>query len=505
MDDILQKVAEINDIVNSVVWGVPMLILIIGTGIYLTVRTGFFHLVNARLIHRKTIGAALSKDSNVKKSGEKTAISQFQALSTALAGTIGTGNIAGVASAIAVGGAGAVFWMWVSAFFGMMTHFSENVLGIYYRRRNDRNEWSGGAMYYIQNGFAQKGGFLKKVGKPLAVIFSLLTVFASFGIGNMSQVNSMANAMNDAFNIPPIVTGIAVAIVVALVTIGGIQRLGQTAEKVVPFMAVAYILASIAVLITNFKMIPTVFCAIFTEAFGVKAFAGGIAGVTVREAMTMGFKRGVFSNEAGLGSSVMVNSASDVKEPVEQGMWGVFEVFFDTIVVCSFTAFTVLSSGVLGTTDANGEIIEGVSLVSLAFSTTFRSFAGKILSIAVLLFAFTTVLGWSFYGSKALEYIAGRKASIAYKVAFIVFIVIGSTMKLELAWNISDTLNGMMAIPNLIGLLVLSNTVVAITRNYVVRKIKKTDIDVEPMLSAYDDIQLEQLAALRAEEAAQKE
>ncbi len=498
MDAFLDKIAELNGKINGVVWGIPMLILIIGTGIYLTVRTKFFQVIYAKFVNNETIFAVFKKKS-VTKAGEKTAISQFQALSTALAATIGTGNIAGVATAITMGGPGAVFWMWLSAFFGMMTNYSENVLGIYYRKRNAKNEWSGGAMYYIENGFGRKGAFFKAIAKPLAIIFAIFCALASFGIGNMSQVNSIAGAMESAFSIPPLATGIALAVIVTLVIIGGVKRIGETAEKIVPFMAVIYILASLAVLVLNFKMIPTVFAQIFACAFSSKAVVGGVAGVAVKQAMTMGFKRGVFSNEAGLGSSVMVHSASDVKEPVVQGMWGIFEVFFDTMIVCTLTAFTILSTGVVGATDAAGKLVEGVPLVSMAFANTFHSLAGDVVAICVMLFAFTTVLGWSFYGSKAVEYIAGTKATIVYKILFVGMIIFGATMKLQLAWDISDTLNGLMALPNLIGVLTLSGTVFAITKNYIARRIKKTDPAAEPMLSAYPEIQQQQAEALAKE------
>ena len=468
-------VKSINDAVNSVVWGVPMLILIIGTGIYFSFRLGFFQVSKFRHILSSTIFSAFGK----KKEQNEKALTPFQAMSTALAATIGTGNIAGVASAVAIGGAGAVFWMWVSAFFGMMTSFAENILGVYYRKKNKKGEWSGGAMYYISEGLKNK-----KLAKVLAVLFSVFCVLASFGIGNMAQVNSIATSLENAFNIPPLAVGVVLAVIVGFILVGGVKRIGAVAEKIVPFMALLYIVLTLCVVIVNFKNIPQVFSSIFKGAFGFDAVAGGISGALIKNAITLGFKRGVFSNEAGLGSGVIVNSTADVKEPVEQGMWGVFEVFFDTIVVCTLTAFTVLSTGVYKTSSA-----EGASLVGEAFSQVFSSYAGAIVAVSITLFAFTTVLGWAFYGSKCLEFLFGEKSAVVYKIIYSLMLIVGSTMNLTLALEISDTLNALMAIPNLIGVLMLSGTVVKITRNYLDRKFKKKK--VSPMLSAYTEIQFE--------------
>ena len=489
MEGILEFVKGI----NGYIWGIPMIALILSAGIYLTVRTGFFQVVKAKLVCNETF-LAIFKKRSVTKTKEKKAISQFQALTTALAATIGTGNIAGVATAIAVGGPGAVFWMWFSAFFGMMTNFSENVLGIYYRKKNEKGEWSGGAMYYIEEGLKGKK-FIGKIAKPLAVIFSCFCVLASFGIGNMTQINNISTAFETAFmsvggfSIPNYVTGAVLLVLAALVVIGGIKRIGKVTEKVVPFMAILYIIMTVTIFIMNIKNAPAVFGAIFKGAFGVNAAAGGISGYLIKQAVTMGFKRGIFSNEAGLGSSVMVHSASDVKEPVIQGMWGIFEVFFDTIIVCTLTAFAVLSSGVINletgaVADPN---LQGVQLVTQAFSTTLHDYAGIFIAIATLFFAFSTTLGWSFYGTKAVEYLFGLKATYVYKVIFVGMIFVGATMKLDLAWELGDTFNGLMAIPNLIGVLALSGVVVKITRNYVSRHIKGNK-EEKPMLSAYPEI-----------------
>ena len=604
MQSFIDTVAKVNGAVNGVVWGIPMLVLIIGTGIFMSVRTGFFQITRIKTWANETF-LAIFKKKSVTKTDEKKAITQFQALSTALAATIGTGNIAGVATAVCIGGPGAVFWMWLSALFGMMTSFSENVLGIFFRKKNEHGEWSGGAMYYLEEGLKDKKG-LRHIAKPLSVMFAIFCVLASFGIGNMAQSNSISSAMQSNFNIPTVVTGVVLAVIAALVVLGGIKRIAKVTEKLVPFMAIFYIAGCLIIFVMNFRHIPYVFSSIFKSAFSFSAVAGGVGGYIIKRAVTMGFKRGVFSNEAGLGSSVMVNCASDVKEPVIQGMWGIFEVFFDTIIVCTLTAFVILSSPAnsvsfdealnnvstqpqyftinytdgetnlidsdinpkyivasedaeegtyteysaktvygqefpvkilnsdnvsgendftfanvmelkgIQAKDANGnhltnengdpiidsvEITEvnGVPLVTYAFSQRLGSVSGKILAIAILLFAFSTTLGWSFYGTKALEYLLGTKATIVYKIIFVLFIVVGCTMKLGLAWDISDTFNGLMALPNLIGILSLSGIVVAITKNYIHRRIMKDDVGALPMISAYSDIHEEQHEKLKAE------
>lgn len=512
-----ELISKINGAINSVVWGVPMLVLIIGTGIYLTVRTKFFQVRHAGHVTSKTIGGVFKKGDSVKDKSEKSSISQFQALCTALAATIGVGNIAGVAAAIAAGGPGAIFWMWLSAFFGMMTNYSENVLGIYYRRKNSGGEWCGGAMYYLRDGLGSKKG-CSVIGKVLAVLFSIFCVLASFGIGNMSQVNTISSNITTVFhidaldrtlhlgsmeiNLYALIVGVCLMILAGLVIVGGIKRIAQVTEKFVPFMACAYIIGALIVFIANITKIGEVFASIFKFAFGFRAVGGAAVGLAVKNAVTWGFKRGVFSNEAGLGSSVMVHSASNVVEPVKQGMWGIFEVFADTIVVCTLTAFSILSTGMIDL--ETGEMVSAnqqTALVSEAFGTVFNfgglNIGGAFIAIAILLFAFSTVLGWSYYGTKAWEFLFGTKATIIYKVVFVVFIVFGATMDLGLAWDISDTFNGLMALPNLIGVLALSGTVVKITNNYVARTFKGSK--EKPMLSAFDDIQTEQEAKLKAE------
>ena len=493
-------IETVNNAVNGFVWGIPMLILLVGTGILMTCLTKVFQLSHFGYWMRHTIGSIFT-EKHITEHTEKgdASITQFQSLCTALAATIGTGNIVGVASALIAGGPGAIFWMWIVAFFGMMTNFSENVLGIYFRRKNEKGAWQGGAMYYLRDGLGAKKG-CKQLGAVLATLFSVFCLLASFGIGNMSQINSIAGNMEAAFGIAPIITGVVLMVIAALVLLGGIKRIASVAEKLVPFMALAYVVGALAVCIINAGNIGPAFAAIFKGAFGMRAVAGGIVGSGVKMALTWGMKRGVFSNEAGLGSSVMVHSSSNVREPVRQGMWGIFEVFADTIVVCTLTALTVLSSGLVDL-DTGAVLTDsaGSALVGQAFATVFGQFGPMFIALAILLFAFSTVLGWSHYGSTAFEYLFGTKSTVIYKVVFVAFIVVGATMNLTLAWDLSDTFNGLMAIPNLIGVLTLSPIVMKITKNYVDRRIR--GLDVEPMLSAFPEIQAEQAREV-AEDAA---
>ena len=488
MDAVLQLVERVNGKVNNFVWGVPMLILLVGTGVLMTLLTKGFQLSHFGHWMRNTVGAIFKNKHVTAHTGkEDRSISQFQSLCTALAATIGTGNIAGVASAIASGGPGAIFWMWIVAIFGMMTNFSENVLGIYYRRKNSAGEWSGGAMYYLKDGLGSFRG-CKVLGNVLAILFSVFCVLASFGIGNMGQINSIAANMNSAFRIPNWVTGLLLMVVAALVIVGGLKRIAAVTEKLVPVMAVVYVVGSIILVVMNVQNIVPAFASIFKGAFAMKAVGGGIVGSGVKAAVTWGMKRGVFSNEAGLGSSVMVHSSSNVKEPVTQGMWGIFEVFADTLVVCTLTALAVLTSGLVDlNTGAVLTATEKTAMVAEAFSLKFGAAGSSFIAVAILLFAFSTVLGWSHYGTKAFEYLFGTKATMVYKVIFVAFIIVGATMQLDLAWDLSDTFNGLMAIPNLIGVLALSGLVRKITKNYIDRTLKGKDI--APMCSAFEDAQ----------------
>lgn len=484
----VETITKVNSAVNDFVWGIPMLVLLIGTGILMTLLTKVFQISHFGHWMKNTLGSIFTDKEITSHTGkEDKAISQFQSLCTALAATIGTGNIVGVASALIFGGPGAIFWMWIVAFFGMMTNYSENVLGIFYRKKNPKGEWAGGAMYYLKEGLGSKPG-CKGIGAVLAVLFSVFCVIASFGIGNMSQVNSIASNMNAAFKVSPVATGVVLTALAAFIIIGGLKRVAAVTEKLVPFMAVAYIVGALAVVVCNAGQIIPAFEAIFKGAFAMEAVGGGIVGGGLKMALTWGMKRGVFSNEAGLGSSVMVHSSSNVKEPVRQGMWGIFEVFADTIVVCTLTALVVLTSGLVDLNTGTVTTPEvGSALVGHAFGSVFGQFGPMFIAIAILLFAFSTVLGWSHYGSTAFEYLFGTKATKIYKIIFVIFIFVGATMNLELAWDLSDTFNGLMAIPNLIGVITLSPIVMNITKNYVDRHIRK--MQVKPMYSAYAEIQ----------------
>lgn len=496
----LEIVTKVNDVVNGIVWGWPALILLAFVGVLMTCLTKFFQIGHIGHWMKMTIGA-IFKDKHVVGHTKDKSISQFQSLCTALAATVGTGNIVGVAGAIMVGGPGAVFWMWIIAFFGMMTNYSENVLGIFYRRKNKADEWSGGAMYYLRDGLGAKKG-CKQIGMVLAILFSIFCFLASFGIGNMTQVNSISGNMHAVFGVPTWVTGIVILILGGLVIVGGLKRIASVTEKIVPFMVVIYILGSIVIFFTNISHVGAVFGAIFKGAFAMQAVGGGIVGSGIRLAIEQGMKRGVFSNEAGLGSSVMVHSNSNVSEPVRQGMWGIFEVFADTIIVCTLTAFSVLSSGLidLNTGEAlttYGDVtLSSANMVSTVFSIHFGKLGSGFVAIAVMLFAFSTTLGWSHYGTKACEFLFGEKFTIVYRVIFVAAIFGGAVMSDNLAWDLADTFNGMMMIPNLIGVLVLSPQVYKITKNYVNRVLKGKD--EKPLLSAIPEVQAEQEKKIQA-------
>ncbi len=497
MAEFFEKVASINGVINDFVWVKIGLILLIGTGILMTCYTKFFQVSQLKHWWKNTIGSMFDKRV-IGHSNEKGSISPFQALCTALAATIGTGNIAGVAAAICIGGAGAVFWMWVAAFFGMMTNYSENVLGMFFRRKNEKDEWSGGAMYYLKDGLGGKKN-CKLIGKVLAVLFSIFTMLAAFGIGSMGQVNKIVANISAAFDIPAlsgvevlgglslynVIIGAVIMALASLIIIGGLKRIANVAEKVVPFMVVLFVAGSLVIIAVNYQNIIPAFKAIFVNAFKPEAFVGGGIGTVIGKVMTQGFKRGVFSNEAGLGSSVMVHSNSNIKEPVKQGMWGIFEVFADTMVVCTMTALVVLTSGVFDLQTGIKEGLSDATLVGSAFNSVFPWFniGQRFIAVAMFLFAFTTVLGWSHYGGKAWEYLFGAKTKIIFNIVHIATIMLGAVMTSSLAWDISDTFNGLMMIPNLIGVVTLSPVVYKITANYVSRKLKGEKI--RPMLS-YD-------------------
>lgn len=448
-------IESINGAVNNVVWGPIMLVLLVGTGIYLSLRTGCIQATKFGYIMRNTVGTLFKKKGDGKDSKNLT---PFQAVTTALAGTVGTGNIAGVTGAIFVGGPGAVFWMWFSAFFGMFTKFAEILLAMHYRQTDAEGRHYGGPMYYIEKGLNMKW---------LAIIFALLGGLACFGIGNIAQANEIAGAVHDLTGVSPIITGIVLAVITAVVVIGGVKRIGQVTSYLVPIMAIFYIVAGVVVIVINIGGIPHVFSLIFKEAFSLKSIGGGIFGYTIMMAMRQGFARGVFSNEAGLGSAPIAHAASSAKEPGDQAMWGVFEVFVDTIIICTITAFAVLLSGIY-TQDIGSFASKGAAAATAFNMLLPGTIGGKIIQIGLLMFALSTILGWSYYGERCWAYITNNNkvVDLIFKIVFVVVIIFGSAGSGTLMWDISDTLNGMMAIPNLIALLLLSGTVIKLTNTY---------------------------------------
>ena len=458
----LAQIEAINSAVNGVVWGPIMLVLLVGTGIYLTFRTRGLQARRFGYILRNTNGTLFSKDK--KKSDSQHNLTPFQAVSTALAGTVGTGNIAGVTGAIFVGGPGAVFWMWVSAFFGMMTKYAEIVLALKYRQTDEKGAHYGGPMYYIEKGTGQKW---------LAILFALLGGIACFGIGNIAQSTEIAGAVQSLTGLDPLYTGIILAILTAIVVIGGVKRIGQVASYLVPFMAIFYIVAGLAIIALRISDVPAALASIFTQAFSLepREIGGGVAGYTIMVSMQQGVARGVFSNEAGLGSAPMAHAASDTQEPVEQGMWGVFEVFVDTIVICTLTSMAILLSGVLEY-DLSSFASNGAAAAAAFNAILPGTIGGTVLQISLLFFALSTILGWSYYGERCWGYLSNNNKVVNYifKIAFVLMCIVGSVGSGALMWDISDTLNGMMAIPNLVGLLLLSGTVIRLTREYFDKK-----------------------------------
>ena len=465
------KIEEIVSWLNGIAWGPWMLLLLVGTGVYLSCRVGFLQFRKFGYAMKNTIGKVFQKS----EAGEGE-VTPFQAVSTALAATVGTGNIAGVTGAICVGGPGAVFWMWVSALFGMVTKYAEVVLAVRYRERNAQGDWVGGPMYYIRNGLGKGWNWL-------ACLFCILGALAAFGIGNMTQVNTIASSINTAIDsfggstaaytvelfgqtvpISSVMTGCVIAMIVGMVLFGGIKRIGAVAEKMVPVMAAIYIVASLIVVGGNIGSLGTVFGMIFKGAFSAEAALGGAFGITIMTTIQKGVGRGVFSNEAGLGSAPMAHAASSEKDPVKQGLYGIFEVFMDTIVICTLTALTLLCG-------AADKIVWGKSagaeLIAASFSSIFGAQMGSMLvAVGITLFALSTILSWSLYGSRCFEFLTGGKGVRAYQILFVIVVVIGATLKLDLVWNIADTLNGFMAVPNLVALLGLSPVVVKLTKAY---------------------------------------
>jgi len=506
METLIQKIIDINDAVNSFAWGTFGLVLLLGTGLVCTVITGAFQITHIRHWWKETFGCMNGKGRIINDAG---ALSQFRAFCTALCATIGTGNIAGVSTAICVGGPGAVFWMWVAAFFGMMVKYSENVLGVYFRRRNSEGAWSGGPMYYLQDGLGSIK-HCRKLGKVLGVLFCVFTMLASFGIGNMGQINKITINFGETFlsgvdrgtflgaSKVNWAIGFVLMLAAAFIILGGFRRLAAVSEKLIPFMSVVYIFGCLLVILMHLPMLPKVMESIFRFALGPKAAAGGVAGTAVQLAFNTiknGCKRGVFSNEAGLGSSVMVHSNTCAREPVKQGLWGIAEVFLDTIVICTMTAVVVLSSGAIDLkTGLAAEGINDATLVAKAFGASLGKPGEWFVVLAITLFAFTTVMGWSYYGAKVTEYLFGVTWAKIYRLFFILLIVFGAVMESNLAWDISDTFNGLMMIPNLIGLLAQIPLIIKLTGNYADRKLKHKE--VEPILSYDHDIQRDAVKAV---------
>ena len=467
------KIEEFVAYLNDLAWGPWMLLLLVGTGVYLSCRVGFIQFGKFGYAMKNTLGKVFQKH----EAGEGE-ITPFQAVSTALAATVGTGNIAGVTGAIAVGGPGAVFWMWVSALFGMCTKYAEVVLAVKYRERNAHGDWVGGPMYYIRNGLGKRWNWL-------ACVFCVLGALAAFGIGNMTQVNTIASSINtaiDAFGgntgaqtfelfgqivpVSSIVIGAIVAVIVMLTLFGGIKRIGAVAERMVPVMAAIYIVASLIVVGSNIGSLGSIFAMIFKGAFSAEAALGGAFGITIMTTIQKGVGRGVFSNEAGLGSAPMAHAATSERNPVMQGLYGIFEVFMDTIVICTLTGLTVLCGVERGVAIEWGESA-GAELIAAAFSTVFGQKAGSlIVAVGITLFALSTILSWSLYGTRCCEFLFGTKTVKTYQTIFVLMVIVGATLELELVWNIADTLNGFMAIPNLIALLGLSGVVVKLTKEH---------------------------------------
>ena len=466
MESFIANVEKINDAVNGFAWGPLMLLLLVGTGVFLTIKVRWLQVTHFGRILKNTVGTLFHKRAQ-KDHGAN--ISPFEAVSTALAGTVGTGNIAGVTGAIFTGGAGAVFWMWVAAFFGMVTKYAEIVLAMKYRIKDEKGVYHGGPMYYIENGIG-------KSWKWLGIVFCLLGGLASFGIGNIAQSSEISGALKDLFRLPPLASGILIAVLVALVTLGGIKRIGKVTSLLVPFMSVFYIVCGLIVILLRIGHIPAVLGQIFSGAFSFKSVGGGLFGYTIMMAMKQGFARGVFSNEAGLGSAPIAHAASSTEEPCEQAIWGVFEVFIDTIVICSITGFAVLLSGILGAEGGLSAYASKGAAAAAAFNTILPgTLGGKFIELSLLFFALSTILSWAYYGENCWGYLTGNNKIVIliYKIVFALVCIVGAVGSGKLMWDIADTLNGLMAIPNLIALLLLSGVVAKLTKDYFSRNMLK--------------------------------
>ena len=456
----LNAIETINTAVNNFIWGVPAMVCIIGVGLYLSIRTGFLQIRKFPYAIRTTIGRMFRK-----KDASDGAITPFQAVCTALAATVGTGNIAGVAGALAIGGPGAVFWMWVSALLGMCTKFSEVTLAVQFRETNADGELVGGPMYYIKNG-------LPKCWHWLAYLFAAFGVLTVFGTGNATQVNTITTAINsaltnydllkpDQISTSNLIIGIVITIMIAMILLGGIKRIGQVTEKLVPFMALLYIVLALGVILLNFNVVPSVFASIIEGAFHPSAITGGVVG-SLFLSMKKGVSRGIFSNEAGLGTGSIAHACADTRKPVKQGMFGIFEVFTDTILICTLTALVILCSQV---SIPYGQAA-GAELTIQGFTATYGNWVSIFTAVAMCCFAFSTILGWGLYGARCIEFLFSSKVTKPFMVVYSLVAILGATADLGLMWNIAETFNGLMAIPNLIALFLLSGTVVKLTKAY---------------------------------------
>ena len=455
-----ELIYNINDFLNGLIWGVPAIVCIIGVGLYLSIRTGFIQVRKFGYAIRTTVGRIFRK-----WEASEGSMTPFQAVCTALAATVGTGNIAGVAGAIALGGPGAVFWMWISALLGMCTKFSEVVLAVHYRERNERGDLVGGPMYYIKNGLGKKWIFL-------AYLYAFFGACAVFGTGNATQVNTITAAINTALlnygvigaegvATSNLVIGIIIAALVGLILVGGVKRIGNVSAKLVPMMALVYILLAIGLIGMKIQAVPAVFASIFQGAFNPQAFTGGLVG-SFFMTMKNGVSRGIFSNEAGLGTGSIAHACADTKKPVKQGMFGIFEVFMDTIVICTMTALVILLSGV----DIDFGKAAGAELTITGFTTVYGNWVSIFTAVAMVCFAFSTIIGWGLYGSRCVEFIFGHKSVKIYTIAYALIAIVGATVDLGLVWGISDTFNGFMTVPNLIAVFLLTPTVLKLVKEH---------------------------------------
>ena len=516
MDKFFDVVAKVNSYINGLVWGWPMIILILGTGILITVRTKVMQVRKFKVSLNETIVPTLKSigKKQPSKSRKENSISQFEAFATAISGTVGTGNIIGVSSAIMTGGPGAVFWMWVSAFFGMITNYAENVLGLYFRKKEKNGDFSGGPAYYLSEGVGMNkkgklGSFLKTFGKILGVMAAVFCTFAAIGMSG-TQTNKMSGTFQSVFTdvdktTVALIVGVIVAIVLALIILGGIKSIGRVASILIPFMSLLFICMALIIVMANLSNLTWVFETIFKNAFSFKSMAIGTGSYAFSQIIQKGLARGVFSNEAGLGSSVIAHSASETREPVKQGLWGIFEVFFDSFIICTLTAVVILIA--YGHNEAalySGTYID-TQMSMMAFEKTYGMFGRVVYATIIPLFAFTTILAWSYYGEKSIDFLfrktgdKGRKiATTLFKIVYVLLVIVSALIDGELAWAISDTFNGLMALPNLIGLVIMSGLVVEISKNYFQRK---KGMDVKPMLSAYPEQNEQFIADLAVEQA----